>query len=228
MTKNKRYSVLLLLRKNDEFCIKFLKFISLNSKQIRVLWLNNPNKKILINKKYDFIISYRSPIILKSKEISMAKISAINLHPGSPKYRGVGCLNYALYNNEKKYGFTIHLINKKIDYAKILIVKYFNIKRNSTGRTLKQETHKQCIRNSKSFFKSILSDASKIESYKKKFQKEKWSKIIKKRSDLDKFYQIENFDLENVNRKIRATNFGYYKPFIQIGTNKFFLKKNEK
>ncbi len=56
MTKNKRYSVLLLLRKNDEFCIKFLKFISLNSKQIRVLWLNNPNKKILINKKYDFII----------------------------------------------------------------------------------------------------------------------------------------------------------------------------
>ena len=228
MTKNKRYSVLLLLRKNDEFCIKFLKFISLNSKQIRVLWLNNPNKKILINKKYDFIISYRSPIILKSKEISMAKISAINLHPGSPKYRGVGCLNYALYNNEKKYGFTIHLINKKIDYGKILFVKYFNIKRNSTVRTLLQETHKQCIRYSKSFFKSILSDASKIESYKKKFQKEKWSKIIKNRSDLDKFYQIKNFDLENVNRKIRATNFGYYKPFIQIGTNKFFLKKNEK
>ena len=53
----------------------------------------------------------------------MAKIAAINLHPGSPKYRGIGCLNYALYNKEKKFGFTIHLISKKIDCGKILNVK---------------------------------------------------------------------------------------------------------
>ena len=115
MIKNKKYSVLLLLRKNDEFCIKFLKFISLNSKQVKVYWSNKNYKKILFKKKYDFIISYRSSIILKTKEISMAKIAAINLHPGSPKYRGIGCLNYALYNLEKEYGITIHIMNKKIE-----------------------------------------------------------------------------------------------------------------
>ena len=84
----------------------------------------------LFNYDFDYIISYRSPIILKNKDISKASIAAINLHPGPPKYRGIGCLNYALYNNEKKYGFTIHLINKKIDFGEILYVKNFPVKKN--------------------------------------------------------------------------------------------------
>ena len=86
--------------------------------------------------KYDFIFSYRSPVILTQKDISLAKIAAINLHPGPPKYRGIGCLNYALYNNEKKYGFTVHLISKKIDFGKILFVKYFSINKKSTVLSL--------------------------------------------------------------------------------------------
>ena len=91
-------------------------------------------------------------VILKNKDISMAKIAAINLHPGSPKYRGIGCLNYALYNNEKKFGFTIHLISRKIDYGKILFVRYFSINKNNTVVTLLQKTHEQCIKYSKVFF----------------------------------------------------------------------------
>ena len=187
-----------------------------------------PKKKKLIKQKYDFIISYRSSIILKNKDISLAKIAAINLHPGSPKYRGIGCLNYALYNNEKKYGFTIHLINKKIDYGKILFVKYFFIKKSDTVASLLEKTHKQCIKYSKVFFKDILKDASRINFYKKKFNNEKWSKIIKNKKKLNKFYRITNFDVKEVDRKVRATEFINFKPFIQIGTNKFILKNNEK
>ena len=35
---------------------------------------------------------YRSSIILSNKEIFMANNAAINLHPGPPKYRGIGCV----------------------------------------------------------------------------------------------------------------------------------------
>ena len=52
----------------------------------------------------DYILSFRSLLILPEKIINNAKIAAINFHPGPPKYRGVGCLNYAVYNNEKYYG----------------------------------------------------------------------------------------------------------------------------
>ena len=224
MIKKNKYSTLLLLRDKDPYCFKFLKFISLNCKSLKVFWSGNRKKKFFINKKYDFIISYRSSIILKNKDISMARIAAINLHPGPPNYRGIGCLNYALYNNEKKFGFTIHLISKKIDYGKILFVKYFSINKKSTVATLLQKTHEQCLKFSKVFFRNILKDAKKIEFYKERFDKEKWSKVIKNKKELNKFYKIEDFSLSEVKRKIRATNFFNFKPFIQIGKNKFYLK----
>ena len=224
MIKKNKYSALLLLRDKDPYCFKFLKFISLNCKSLKVFWSGSKKKKFFINKKYDFIISYRSSIILKNKDISMARIAAINLHPGPPNYRGIGCLNYALYNNEKKFGFTIHLISKKIDYGKILFVKYFSINKKSTVATLLQKTHEQCLKFSKVFFRNILKDAKKIEFYKDKFDNEKWSKVIKNKKELNKFYRIEDFSLSEVKRKIRATNFFNFKPFIQIGQNKFYLK----
>ena len=97
------------------FFAKNFQNLFLHYVNLKILWTER-NKKYsltkLKNKKFDFIISYRSSMILKNRDISIANIAAINLHPGPPKYRGIGCLNYALYNNEKKYGFTIHLINK--------------------------------------------------------------------------------------------------------------------
>ena len=224
MNKKKRYSVLLLLREKDIFCLKFLKLITLNCKKVDVFWSNKHTKKIEIKKKYDFIISYRCSVILKNKDILKAKVAAINLHPGPPKYRGIGCLNYALYNNEKKYGFTIHFIKKKVDFGRILFVKYFSVKKNNTVSTLLEETHRQCIKYSQTFFKDILNDETKLDFYIKKFKKEKWSKTIRTRKKLDEFYRIKNFNLKEINRKIRATYVSTHKPFIQLGKNKFYLK----
>ena len=72
-------------------------------------------------------------------------------------------------------------------------------------------------------FRNILKNPTKINLYKDKFKKEKWSKIIKNKIELNKFYRIENFDLKEV-EKIRATNYLNSKPYIQIGINKFILE----
>tara|TARA_B100000963_G_scaffold361716_1_gene398933 strand:- start:19444 stop:20130 length:687 start_codon:yes stop_codon:yes gene_type:complete len=223
----KKYTALFLLRKKDKFCKKFFKIVSADCKSSKVLWIGNDERFTLykkVKKKYDYIFSYRSSIILTKKDISLANIAAINLHPGPPKYRGIGCLNYALYNKEKKYGFTIHLISKKIDFGKILFVKYFPISKNSNVSSLLYKTHKQCVKYSKFFFKNILSNQKKINFYKNKFKKAKWSKIIRNREDLNSFYRIKNFNLRDVNNKIRATNYKNFRPFIQIGSNKFLFE----
>lgn len=81
------------------------------------MWLFQIKKKININKylkkNYDFIFCFRSKFILKKKLLKKNTFS-INYHPSLPKYRDVGGANYALYNNNKFFGFTIHLMNKKI------------------------------------------------------------------------------------------------------------------
>ena len=51
---------------------------------------------------------------------------AINFHPGPPEYRGVGCVNYAFFDNVKSYGCTAHRINQKIDNGPIIDVKDLN------------------------------------------------------------------------------------------------------
>ena len=171
-----------------------------------------------------YIISYRNAIILRKKNIELANIAAINIHPGPPKYRGVGCLNYALYNNEKTYGFTIHLIEEKIDGGQILYVKNFLINKNSSVESLLDLTHKNCLKYSTIFFKSIFKDSRNLDIFKKNNKNIKWSKIIKSRKDLNNFYRLNKFDVKEVEKKIRATNYKNYKPFIKIKNYKFILE----
>ena len=83
--------------------------------------------KINLNTKFDFIFSFRSHYILKKKLLSDVNYGAINFHPGPPEYRGIGCVNYALYDNSKNYGATAHLIDEKIDHGKIINTKMFTI-----------------------------------------------------------------------------------------------------
>ena len=66
--------------------------------------INSKPGKNLLNWKGDYIFCFRSFYILKKKLIDNTKEFAINFHPGPPEYRGIGCVNFALLNKEKKYG----------------------------------------------------------------------------------------------------------------------------
>ena len=124
-----------------EICLILKKEKNHNKKIINIL---KKNKKIKIDiyfskvgtsvpeklkkKKYDFIISYLSAWVLSDKILENTKFSNINFHPGSPKYPGIGCFNFALFNNEKFFGVTMHEMNTKVDSGKIIKTKYFKIK----------------------------------------------------------------------------------------------------
>ena len=89
------------LRKfEDKFADKIQKKLSNKTKYLKVI--TTDTKKVNINKKikFDYIFVLRSHFILKKKLINQAKYAAINFHPGPPRYRGIGCVNYAIY--EKK------------------------------------------------------------------------------------------------------------------------------
>ncbi len=91
----------------------------------------------------DYIFSFRSYFVLKDSLLKRAKIAAINFHPGPPKYRGSGCLNYALYNGEQTYGVTCHHMAAEVDSGGIIDVDYFDIFQNdNVERLLNRTTHK--------------------------------------------------------------------------------------
>mgnify|MGYP001163842977 FL=1 len=116
--KSHNQKVINLLKKNKQLSLDI--FFSKVGTKI-------PNK--LKKNKYDMIISYLSAWILSDKILNKTKYFNINFHPGPPKYPGIGCFNFALYNNEKYYGVTMHEMSKIVDSGKIIKTKYFPIKK---------------------------------------------------------------------------------------------------
>ena len=155
-------SVLLFYRKDCSYSKKLISFLRKNTKKLYLVE-NNKNKKILNirklkKKKYSYIFCFRSFYILKKNLIKKAEIAAINFHPGPPNYKGIGCLNYAIYEKSKYYGTTCHLINERIDNGKIIDVKKFKLSKKYSVDDLQKKTYTVMLKQAKQIIKNLLAN----------------------------------------------------------------------
>lgn len=201
-------------RKSDKYSLNLYNFLCKKNNKVKVIWSDGKKSKIdfSVNKKYDLIICFRSSYILKKKHINLARIAAINFHPGTPKYRGIGCVNLALLNKDNQYGSTAHLINQKIDKGKIIDVKYFKILQNDNVNKVLNKTHKIMYRQFKDLINLIIKDPKIIKSLIYLNRKKKWSNKLMTRKQLNKLYEI-NYNIKNLDLKntIRALNYKNFK-----------------
>jgi len=91
-----------------------------------------PIKDINSQDSIDCLDKYRADIyvsmsfnqIFKSNILSKPPLGFINCHAGAlPFYRGRNILNWALINDEKEFGVTVHYIDEGIDTGDIIIQK---------------------------------------------------------------------------------------------------------
>lgn len=118
---------------------------------INIHYFKNPNspdfREFVKNFKTDLIINARTRFIYKGKTLKLPKIAAINIHHGLlPDYRGTMCDLWALLEG-RPTGFSIHLMDKKIDNG--LIIK-----------KVQTSTHGDSIRSN---FAKLIKESSKIE-----------------------------------------------------------------
>lgn len=223
-----KYSILFLGRENCQYTAKLEKFLKKFSKNFTLIKSKKIGQKIeekkILNKNFDFIICFRSFFIIKQKLLKKVKICAINFHPGTPKYRGIGCINFALFNNESKFGTTAHIINKKIDYGKILDVKNFKFNKNDNLEKCLEKTHKNMFVQSKKVLNYIFSNSNNLEKLIKLNKNKKWSKRLYKKKDLEKLYKInKRISIKKFDLLKRATIYGDFKPYILHFKKKFVL-----
>jgi len=144
---SKRFNrILLFCKYNCKHSNKIKKILKKNSKKLVCLYSKKNNEKIKVNKinryKYDYVFCFRSYYILKNNFIKKIKNPIINFHPGLPKYRGRGSVNFSLYNKEKYFGCTAHIIDSElIDNCPILDVKKFYVDDNSNVDAILKKTH---------------------------------------------------------------------------------------
>ena len=223
-----RKTVTIIVFEHDIYTKKVIRFLkNFNFEKINIVYSLRKNKKIYFKKKQDFIFIFKSKIILTKKNLENFNY-AINFHSGPSKYPGVGAYSRCIINGDKKYGTTVHLINKKIDNGKIILEKNFLIKKTIKVNELIQLSYKEHFK----LFKSFLTKFNRygpnyIKINLKKNKNLKWGKRFKI-SDLEKIKKINpSSNLKKLNRIIRATFHGIHKPYIII-KNKKFIYNEEK
>lgn len=102
----------------------------------------------------DLFVSMSFNQIFRNRIINLPKLKTINCHAGKlPFYRGRNILNWALINDEKEFGITVHYVDEGIDTGDIISQRIFSISDNDNYKTLLDVAYIECA--------NILYDAIK-------------------------------------------------------------------
>ncbi len=116
---------------------------------IDYLKYENINSKDFINKveKYncELFVSMSFNQIFKTEIINLPIYKTINCHAGKlPFYRGRNILNWALINDEKDFGITVHYIDEGIDTGDIILQRDHEITDLDNYNTLLERAYIDC------------------------------------------------------------------------------------
>ncbi|WP_396217727.1 methionyl-tRNA formyltransferase [Flavobacterium sp.] len=93
----------------------------------------------------DLFVSMSFNQIFKTPILNVPKLGVINCHAGKlPFYRGRNILNWALINDEKEFGITVHYVDEGIDTGDIIKQKCYLITENDDYNSLLEISYVEC------------------------------------------------------------------------------------
>ncbi len=179
--------------------------------------------KELYNWEGDYIFSYICAWVLPKEILDKAQKGAINWHPGSPDYPGIGCTNFAIYNEEKTFGITCHYMLPKVDSGQIIDAPRFEILPNDSVFSITQKCYALILTSFFGILEKIAQNKSLPQS------KEKWTREAYKRTELQALCKIDilgndkNIDEKTLEKRIKATTFDKKWLYIELFGKKFYL-----
>ncbi|QRM54071.1 formyltransferase family protein [Sinorhizobium sp. BG8] len=166
----------------------------------------------------DYIISYLSRWVIPGWLIERASRAAINFHPASPSYPGIGCINFALYDGAAEYGSTCHFIAPKVDTGGIIQTTMFPVFPSDDVASLLSRTYayQLCL------FYDVMGRVVSGETL--TTSGESWTRPPFTRKEFNQLSVITpDMDTAEVARRVRATKFGIWRPGVVIGGMRFEL-----
>lgn len=158
----------------------------------------------------EYIFSFLSRWVVPPSVLSKAKNAAINFHPASPDYPGIGCVNFALYEEADEYGVTCHHMTPNVDTGSIIAVKRFAVFANDNVATLLARTYDYQL----ALFYEVMELI--LKGKKIPVSSEKWSRKPFSRKDFNELSILKkSMSKEEIAKRVRATTFGQWKPTFE-------------
>ena len=217
----KKKNILFLGKKNDAYTLRALEHLKLLFSDVTSclgVWGQKLPKEASCWSG-DIIISYLSRWVVPEYLLTKAKDMAINFHPATPDYPGVGCINFALYECASVYGATCHHMNKQVDTGDIIRVERFPVYPSDNVETLLTRTydHQLCL------FYDIIGRIYCCKPLPK--STEMWARTPFSRKEFNELSVItQDMDNDEIKKRMRATLYRDYKPSAMIAGYEFELK----
>lgn len=166
----------------------------------------------------DVLLSYMSRWVVPGRVLERVKQAALNFHPAPPEYPGVGCNNFALYDNASEYGVTCHHMAAKVDAGPIIEVRRFPVFRSDDVASLLDRTYDYLL---VTFYDIVTMVAA---GKPLPTSPERWQREPFRRDELNELCEIRaDMPPEEVQRRIRATTFRRWRPTVTIAGHRFVL-----
>jgi methionyl-tRNA formyltransferase len=221
MKPSKDLRVLFLSKKDNDYAVRAGEYIRKNFANA-VLFAGDRKEPLpaeVTGWKGDLIISFISSWIFPQQLLNNASMAAINFHPGSPEYPGIGCTNFAIYNGETEYGVTCHHMKASVDSGTIIMVKRFPI--SADGSVYEVTQH--CYRLIEEMFYNIMEDI--LAGKELPTSAERWKRKPYTRKQLDELCEIRpDMTEDEIARRIKATTYKTPWAFTKIGGRVFKLQ----
>lgn len=164
----------------------------------------DPLPDLLKVKKNYVILSFLSPWIVPKAVLDKADL-ALNFHPGSTDYPGIGCYNFALYEGAKCFGVVCHHMAPQVDRGAVVEERLFEILPHESVETLKLRSMVELL----SMFHGILGKINASTPLPK--SDAQWTRKPFTRKQLDQLCEIApEMDEAEVRRRVRATAYPGY------------------
>jgi methionyl-tRNA formyltransferase len=172
----------------------------------------------------DILYSVQYHEILQAKDIAKAKKRALNLHMAAlPEYRGCNQFSFAILDEAKEFGTTIHLLDERIDHGDIVAEKRFPMPANCWVNELYELTYDASLQLFKDSISAIV--AGNFDAISQKSLVESRGTSMHYRKEINDIKQIElSWEKEKIERHIRSTFMpGFEPPYTIIDQQKIYF-----
>lgn len=224
INQQKDLQILFIRKANDIFADKATEFILLHYPSAIIIsgTRQQPFPKEILLWEGDIIISYLAQWIIPKELLEKAKIAALNFHPGPPEYPGIGCTNFAIYNNADEFGIVCHHMVPKVDTGDIIAVKRFPVYKNDTVYSITQRCYNDILNLFYEIFYLLMNGENMPQS------SEVWKRKPYLRKELNELCKITpGMDINEAERRIKATTYLHPWAFMQIGDKVFKLSDED-
>ena len=169
------------------------------------------------------ILSFLSPWIVPAELLERAEI-ALNWHPGSADYPGIGCYNFALYEEAASFGATCHRMAARVDTGEIIEERLFPVFAGDTVESLKLRT---MVTMSAMFHDTVCQLSG---GWQPTPCGVSWSRAPFTRRQLEDLKRIDpNMAPDEVRRRVRATTYpSHTGAFVELGDVRFVVPVPER